>query len=226
VLDLGAGEGALTAPLVRSGARVRAVETDRRLVAKLRARFDDVVCADAARMGFPDEPFAVVANLPFASGTAILRALLDDPRVPLTRALVIVEWGFAAKRTAVWPSTRLGVAWGAWYELSVERRLPRSAFAPPPSVDAGVLRVVRRLEPFVDPGDARAWHAFLGRAFAADRVARLVPTRTLHRLALEHGFDRHARARDLDARQLSVLFRSARPRRAAPARARPRVSRR
>jgi hypothetical protein len=57
-------------------------------------------------------------------------------------------------------------------------------------------------------------------------VARTIPPRTLRRLALEHGFDPHARARDLDARQLAVLFRSARPRRAARARARPRASRR
>jgi 23S rRNA (adenine-N6)-dimethyltransferase len=226
VLDLGAGRGALTAPLVRAGARVRAVELDPRLAAGLRARFADVVCADAACMSFPNEPFAVVANLPFAAGTAILRTLLDDPRVPLTGAVVIVEWSLAAKRTAVWPSTRLSAGWGAWFELTLERRLTRSAFAPPPSVDAAVLRIERRAVPFVDVRDAHAWHAFLGRAFAADLVARIVPPRTLRRLALEHGFDPHARARDLDARQLAALFRSARPRRAAPARAGPRASRR
>ena len=226
VLDLGAGTGALTAPLVCAGARVRAVELDPSLAAGLRRRFADVVCADAANMRLPAEPFVVVANLPFAAGTAILRALLDDPRVPLTRALVIVEWGLAVKRTAVWPSTRLGAAWGAWYELTLERRLPRSAFAPPPSVDAAVLRIVRRAEPLVDVRDARAWHAFLGRAFAADLVARILPPRTLRRLALEHGFDTHARARDLDARQLAEVFRSARPRGAAPAHARLRASRR
>ncbi len=224
MLDLGAGEGALTAPLVRAGARVRAVELDPHLAARLRLRFDDVVCADAARLRFPDEPFAVVANVPFGSGTAILRALLDDPRVPLTRALVIVEWGLAAKRTAVWPSTKTSVAWGAWYELALERRIPRCAFAPPPSVDAAALRIVRRDEPLVDPADARSWHAFLARVFAADLLRRSVPPQTLRRLALDHGFDPHARARDLDARQLSAVF--ATRRRAAPARARRRASRR
>jgi 23S rRNA (adenine-N6)-dimethyltransferase len=226
VLDLGAGTGALTVPLTRAGARVRAVELDPRLAASLSTRFPDVVCADAANMRFPTEPFAVVANLPFAAGTAILRALLHDPRVPVTRALVIVEWGLAVKRTAVWPSTRLSAAWGAWFELTLERRLPRSAFAPPPSVDAAVLCIERRAEPLVDVREAHAWHAFLGRAFAADLVARIVAPRTLRRLALEHGFDPHARARDLDARQLAVLFRTATRLRGAPARARPRASRR
>src|SRR5437660_1329254 len=81
---------------------------------------------DAVALRLPDEPFAVVANLPFAVGTAILRRLLGDPGVPLIQVDVIVEWGLAAKRTAVWPSTVLGCTWGAWYELTLSRRVPRA----------------------------------------------------------------------------------------------------
>ena len=51
VLDIGAGEGALTAPLIRAGARVVAVELHPGRAARLRHRFGDitVVHADAAR---------------------------------------------------------------------------------------------------------------------------------------------------------------------------------
>ena len=41
VLEIGPGDGALTAELIRSGANVSAVEIDRDLCAKLRARFGD-----------------------------------------------------------------------------------------------------------------------------------------------------------------------------------------
>jgi 23S rRNA (adenine-N6)-dimethyltransferase len=230
VLDLGAGGGALTRALVDASARVRAVEPDPAALRQLEARFGadprvEVVEGDATLLPLPDEPFAVVANLPFAAGTAILRRLLGDPRVPLTQLDAIVEWGLAAKRSAVWPSTLLGCIWGAWYELSLVRRVPRACFAPPPSVEAAVLRASRRSEPLVAPVDAAAYGALLHRAFASrGPLDRVLPRGPVHRVARELGFDPHAAARDLDVRQWARLYavvRSAIPRpRAAGARRR------
>ncbi|MGH2934885.1 MAG: ribosomal RNA small subunit methyltransferase A [Gaiellaceae bacterium] len=205
VLDLGAGAGMLTRALRAAGARVVAVELDPGLALGLRRRFagDEhvhVVEGDAARVRLPHEPFAVVSNLPFASGTAILRHLLDDPSRPLRRLDAIVEWGLADKRTRVWPSSQLACFWGAWYELGVGRRVARAAFAPPPSVDAAVLRAVRRPAPLVPVADADAYLALLRRGFASDApLQRRLPRRLVHRLAHERGFAPDAAARDLDA---------------------------
>jgi 23S rRNA (adenine-N6)-dimethyltransferase len=235
VLDLGAGGGILTRALAEAGSRVRAVELDPAALRQLRARFGldprvEVVPGDATRVPLPDEPFAVVANLPFAAGTAILRRLLGDPAVPLTRLDAIVEWGLATKRTAVWPSTLLGCMWGAWYELSLVRRLPRACFAPPPGVDAAVLRARRRPEPLVPPAQAEAYETVLRHGFGAQApLDRILPRRVVHRAALELGFDPHATARDLDARQWSRLYAALRPatrRRRAAAPRRRRGSRR
>jgi 23S rRNA (adenine-N6)-dimethyltransferase len=212
VLDLGAGGGALTRALVDAGARVRAVELDPVALRQLEARFGadsrvEIVEGDARLLPLPTEAFSVVANLPFAAGTAILRRLLGDPGVPLTQLDAIVEWGLAAKRTAVWPSTVLGCTWGAWYELSLVRRVPRLCFAPPPSVDAAVLRATRRRRPLVPPEEAGAYANELRRAFAArGPLDRILPRRLVHRAAHELGFDPHAAARDLDARQWSELY--------------------
>lgn len=231
MLDLGAGGGILTRALADSGAPVRAVELDQVALRQLRVRFGDdplveVVEGDAARVPLPDEPFSVVANLPFAAGTSILRRLLGDPRVSLRQLDAIVEWGLAAKRTAVWPSTLLGCTWGAWYDLSLVRRVPRACFAPPPRVDAAVLRATRRPEPLVPDEEAVAYRALLQRAFAAQApLDRVFSRRLVHRAAHEQGFDPHATARDLDARQWARLYgalRSAttRPRGAVPRRRR------
>lgn len=216
VLDLGAGGGIIAGALVAAGARVRAVELDPAALRQLRARFAaeprvEILAADATIVPLPDEPFAVVANLPFAAGTGILRRLLGDPRVPLTQLDAIVEWGLAAKRTAVWPSTLLGCTWGAWYDLRLVRRVPRASFAPPPSVDAAVLRATRREHPLVPPADARRYEALLRRAFAAQApLDRTLPRRLVHRVAHELGFDPRAQARDLDARQWGSLYRAVR----------------
>jgi 23S rRNA (adenine-N6)-dimethyltransferase len=141
----------LTAPLVGRGARVVAVELDPDSAAALRRRFRavEVVEGDLLRHPLPDDRFRVVANLPFHLANELLRRLLDDPAVPLDRADVIVEWGMAVKRAAVWPSTMRGVVWGARYRFSVSRHLPRSAFRPQPKADAGVLTITPRETPLV-----------------------------------------------------------------------------
>jgi 23S rRNA (adenine-N6)-dimethyltransferase len=204
VLDLGAGAGVLTSALAGAGARVVAVEIDHELALGLRRRFPDAIEGDALRVPLPREPFKVVANLPFDGGTAILRRLLD-PRALLDTADVIVEWGLAAKRTAVWPSTQLATYWNAWYELSVSRRFSRTVFTPPPTVDAGVLRIVRRSQPLVPPRDHRAYAAFLARGYR-DGPRAVVQWTTLKKLEAGLGFDRRAQARDLDAHQWAALF--------------------
>lgn len=212
MLDLGAGGGVITGALAAAGARVRAIELDPAGLTQLHRRFDgnprvEIVRADLLTLPLPAEPFAVVANLPFAHGTAILRRLLSDPRVPLTQLDAIVAWGLAAKRTAVWPATLLGCVWGAWYELELARRVPRACFAPPPNVDAAVLRAVRRGEPLVPAATARAYEAMLHRAFDAQApLDRILPRRIVHRVGHEHGFDPHAQARDLDPRQWAAFY--------------------
>lgn len=164
----------LTVPLLAAGARVLAVEPDRRLAARLRRACPGarLLQADARDISWPEEPFRVVANLPFAHAADICRLLLSDPARPLRSADMIVGWDFAAKRARLWPSTAQTVIWSAWYELAVVRRLAPRDFTPPPSVAAGVLRARRRTAPLVDLRHAPAYDAFVRRGFRFDPSAR------------------------------------------------------
>ena len=222
VLDIGAGTGTLTAELARSAARVRAIEIDPGLVERLRERFAcaprvEIVHGDALRVPLPTEPFRIVANIPFNATAAILRHLLDDPRVPLERADLIVELGAALKRSRISPATALGAYRGAWFELALTRRLDASAFAPRPDADAGVLRIVRRTEPLVRPADAAAYGALVRRAFDGRGPIRhtlrgTLSPRELKRLAREHGFSPDAQPWELDQHQWAAVFRFVRRR--------------
>jgi 23S rRNA (adenine-N6)-dimethyltransferase len=210
-MDIGAGSGMLTSALLRAGARVRAVEPDPELAARLRRACPgaEVVEADALATPWPQEPFRVVANLPFAHAADICRALLTDPRIPLRSADLIVQWEAAAKRARLWPSTFLGVVWGASYELSVLRRIAPAAFAPQPGVAGAVLGVRRRVRPLVPAAQAPGYVRFVRRAFQTGSLPPRART-----LAPGLGIDPRAAPRDLDARAWAVLWRetSAAPR--------------
>jgi 23S rRNA (adenine-N6)-dimethyltransferase len=218
-VDIGAGTGALTRALVDAGAQVVALELDRGLAAQLRRRFADsrvaVVEADARRWSWPGEPFVVVSNLPFAGSGEILAGLLGNPGSGLRQADVIVQWELAQKQAAIWPATLRATYWRAWFELAIVARLSRSAFAPPPAVDAGILRIVRRERPLVAADQHERYRSFLRSAFRSRAPLRralrdeLTP-RELRRLAALLGFDASSYPRDLDARQWAGVFSRAR----------------
>ena len=214
VVDIGAGTGVITTALAAAGARVIAVELDPGLVRELRARLEGrgvtVIEADALAWCWPRERFRLVANLPFARSGQLLMHLLGDPRTPLDRAHLIVQWELAAKQTAVWPSTLKSTYWGSWYELAISRRVARTAFSPTPSVDAAVLQATRRRVPLVPAENGQTYWRFLARAYREPSGLSACFSRLeLKRLAPTLGFEPSAKPRDLDARQWAGLFAAA-----------------
>jgi len=135
VLDVGAGEGALTTHLVRAGARVVAVELNPRRAGVLRERFPSitVVHADATSIRLPGRPFRVVASPPYGISSSLLRTLLA-PGSRLVAADLVLQRAVVRKYAS-------GAA--RRFSLTVGITLPRRAFLPPPNVDSAVL-VVRR----------------------------------------------------------------------------------
>lgn len=144
VLDICAGSGAITGPLLRRGARVIAFELHPARARELRQKFADtnvvVVQADGSDLRLPRRPFRVVANPPFAISVAVLRRL-TAPGSHLQRADVIVPWHLAER----WVSgTAPGVGrWGKDYVCSIGPNIPRSAFTPPPPNGVAVLVIQR-----------------------------------------------------------------------------------
>jgi 23S rRNA (adenine-N6)-dimethyltransferase len=214
VVEIGAGFGRLTAPLRRAGARVVAVELDPELAGSLRRRYGGdgltVVAADVLAMPFPGEPHRVLGNIPFAITTPILRRLLEDARSPLRRADLIVQDGFARKRTSSRPSTMLALRWLPWWRLQAERHLPAACFDPPPSVDASLLSVRPRTPALLDPALAPAYRHLLQTAFTRDAraVRRTVPLAPLtwKRFARDRGLAPDAGPHELDVWDWVALF--------------------
>ena len=145
VLEIGAGTGALTGPLLQRGARVIAFEIHPRRAQDLRRRFVNgnvtVVQADGSDVRLPRRPFRVVSNPPFAISVALLRRL-TAPGSRLIRADIIVPW-YVADRW-VWGTPPGAGRWRRNFECSIGRPVPRSAFSPPPPSGVSVLVIQRR----------------------------------------------------------------------------------
>lgn len=146
VFDFGAGYGALTLPLARTGARVIAIELDTELAGRLRQRtraepLVTVVEADLRLVPLPRRPFHVVASLPFSLTTLLCRRLLGDPAVQLAGAELIIEWGAAKWLSDPLPRDRETARWAARYEMRMVRRVPACCFSPPPGTEAGYPRI-------------------------------------------------------------------------------------
>ena len=138
VLDLGAGDGVVTSALIDAGVRVVALELHARRAADLRARFADdgrvtVARADVTDLRLPRRRFHVVANPPFDGLSAVLRRLTSS-RSRLVGATIVAPVS-AARRWRDRPP--------AGWHVTIEGRLPRSAFRPRPRVDCCVLRLRR-----------------------------------------------------------------------------------
>ncbi|WP_084628470.1 ribosomal RNA small subunit methyltransferase A [Amycolatopsis nigrescens] len=183
VLDLGAGFGAITAPLARTGAKVLAVERDPEFARRLRRRLDDrpnvrVVTADLRTVSLPRNDFLVVSSIPYAVSSALLRRLLSPRSTPLRRAELVVEWGFAKRLTTAVPRSPELAWWAARFQLSLRKRVPAACFSPPPKVDSAHLAVRRNTGL-----SGRAEHALWFLLDAAYR-ARTAPVRTAVATAL------------------------------------------
>ncbi|HET9813649.1 MAG TPA: 16S rRNA (adenine(1518)-N(6)/adenine(1519)-N(6))-dimethyltransferase RsmA [Sphingomicrobium sp.] len=155
VYEVGPGPGGLTRALLDAGAKVVAVERDRRCIpalAELRSEVGErlaVVQADALSIDEPDlvgEGAHVVANLPYNVGTALLLKWLGGSWPPWWRSLTLMFQKEVAERIVARAGSdaygRLSVA-AQWRSTPrIAMTVNRSAFVPPPKVTSSVVHIV------------------------------------------------------------------------------------
>ncbi len=156
VLEIGAGVGNLTRLLAAATGRVVAVEIDRRFLPVLEAELadranvhlvaGDILSLDPSEL-MGDGPYKVVANLPYAITSALLRHLLEA-RVPPQRMVVTVQREVAERIVARrGRMSVLAVSVQFYGRPQLLFRIQPGAFYPPPEVESAVLRIDRHPEP-------------------------------------------------------------------------------
>jgi 16S rRNA (adenine1518-N6/adenine1519-N6)-dimethyltransferase len=160
VFEVGPGPGGLTRALLQAGARVTAVERDRRCIpalaelgevfpGKLRVIEDDALEIDAQAL-FQGKPH-IASNLPYNIGTALLVRWLSVEWSPWWQSLTLMFQKEVADRIVANPGDdaygRLAVL--AQWRSSAKLAMPvhRSAFTPPPKVMSAVVHITPAPEP-------------------------------------------------------------------------------
>jgi 16S rRNA (adenine1518-N6/adenine1519-N6)-dimethyltransferase len=160
VYEVGPGPGGLTRALLDTGAKVVAVERDRRCLpalAELEGEFVGhfrVISGDALEIDERAEAgdgAHIVANLPYNVGTALLLRWLQGPWPPWWSSLTLMFQREVAERIVAAPDTeyygRLSVASQWRTKPRIAMAVHRSAFVPPPKVASAVVHIVPAAEP-------------------------------------------------------------------------------
>jgi 16S rRNA (adenine1518-N6/adenine1519-N6)-dimethyltransferase len=222
VVEIGPGRGVLTDALAARAGRVIAIEIDRALATQLRKRYEgvagvEIIEADVLAAPISDlvsGPYLVAGNVPYYITTPILFHVLKPP-LP-TRAVFLVQREVAARIVAPPGSKEYGalsVNVQAIASAQIVRRVPPSAFRPPPSVESAVIRITPRSAPVVPLARLPAFRAVVQAAFGMRRKQMVnvvrgitgLPATGAERILAEVNVDPRARPETLSVEKFSLL---------------------
>ncbi|KKU55529.1 MAG: Ribosomal RNA small subunit methyltransferase A [Parcubacteria group bacterium GW2011_GWA1_47_11] len=149
VLEVGPGTGNLTRALIASGARIVAVEKDRRLFEDLSAEFSavqieiiqgDILKIKPTDLGLPDG-YKIVANLPYNITSHFLKKIFEETPKPSLAVLMVQKE--VARRIVSSPSEMSLLALSVQYFAypKIVFQVSRGSFRPEPDVDSAVIKL-------------------------------------------------------------------------------------
>jgi len=161
VFEVGPGPGGLTRALIDAGAKVTAVERDRRCLPALAELSDaypgrlQVIEGDALTLELSDvlpEGGHIVANLPYNIGTALfVNWLSGEAWPPRWASLTLMFQAEVAERIVAMTDSdaygRLSILSQWRSEAKIAMRVNRAAFTPPPKVMSAVIHIVPKPAP-------------------------------------------------------------------------------
>lgn len=178
VLEVGAGTGVLTRELAKHARRVVAVELERdmlALLAKTTGEFRNVellarnlLYLDPQEV-FEQEPYKLVANLPYYITAPTFRHFLESGNAP--RLLVVMVQYEVAQRIVAGPGdlSLLGVSIQFYGQPKIIAHVPARAFYPAPKVDSAILRVDVRKQVPLTPEQRDSFFRLVQAGFAERR---------------------------------------------------------
>jgi len=153
VIEIGPGKGALTGPLLKTGATVIAFELDQRMVEYLSEIFTDYIASGKLVLIHQDvlevdlgkytqgQPYKVVANIPYYITNLIIRTFLTSQYQPTDMCLLIQKE--VAERIVSRDNKEsiLSLSVKLFGTPSYVMKVGRQYFSPKPKVDSAVILI-------------------------------------------------------------------------------------
>jgi 16S rRNA (adenine1518-N6/adenine1519-N6)-dimethyltransferase len=174
VLEIGPGMGVLTKYLLQKKSTIHVIEIDLESVKYLQAHFlnltDRIISKDFLKMNlaayFNEDQFAIIGNFPYNISTQIVFKTLENrQQIPELTGMFQKE---VALRIAEKEGSKiygiLSVLTQTFYDVEYLFTVPPSVFNPPPKIDSGVIRLIRK-ENYNLPVDEKLFYRVVKTAF-------------------------------------------------------------
>ncbi|MCA9355130.1 ribosomal RNA small subunit methyltransferase A [Candidatus Kaiserbacteria bacterium] len=153
VLEIGPGTGILTKEIIARGAKVIAIEADRRAISALEASFQteiargqltihhhDARSLDPAQFNLEKQGYKVISNIPYYLSGHLFRALLDTDCQP-TDLVFLVQKEVAQRIARDRKESLLSLSIKVFGDPSYICTIKKSHFTPPPKIDSAIVAV-------------------------------------------------------------------------------------
>jgi 16S rRNA (adenine1518-N6/adenine1519-N6)-dimethyltransferase len=160
ILEIGAGIGALTAELVERAGKVMTVEIDGKLIPLLKKyvaektrneqvdrgprtadRSLEIINENALNTDFPNEPYKIVANIPYHITSPLLRHAFLESEVTPESMTLLIQHEVAEKICDEKSKGMLTILVGLFGKPRLIQKVPPEAFLPPPKINSAILHI-------------------------------------------------------------------------------------
>lgn len=219
IIEIGPGPGGLTRSILEQGAnRLIAIEKDERCLLylqEIKRQCEDrflLINEDALKINYAsltETPRAIISNLPYNVGTALLLAWLDN--INLFSSFTLMFQKEVAERLVAVPRTsdygRLSIITQWLCEVEIAFIVPPSCFTPPPKVTSAIVFLKPRKQPLY-PANRKTLEKITSLAFNQRRKmirSSLKSIPNIDCLCEKAGIETTCRAEELTVEQFCKL---------------------
>lgn len=219
VLEVGPGQGDLTATLLEKAGKVIAIEKDDRLIPILQEKFAEHIASgklvlihgDALEFDPGTIPslsvYKIAANIPYYITGQFVRRFLSELKQPTDIALIIQKE--VADRIVARDGKQsiLSLSIKVYGEPAYIRTVPRSFFTPAPNVDSAILAIRNISKDFFKEIPEDAFFKIIKAGFASKRkqllgnLSQIIPREHLEKNFTDLAIDLKIRAEDMSLDQ-------------------------